>query len=166
MKFNIDERPDLVTADAMHRGPHFKKIVHKGLVEAELLAGIQYRAKSARARCGIRFSMVSEKIYELGPRRPKHCHHDWHHIRHGGWRLLVTGRPAGARWHAPAHQDELALCAGVAHNWSGIIWKYPRHRRQIADVAAHDAEEGGDGALISSDRIEVTHRQLRSYTRP
>jgi hypothetical protein len=77
-------------------------------------------------------------------------------------------RPAGARrwWHAPAHQDKLTIVAGVAHDRRGIIWKYARHRRQVADVAVHDAEEGGDRALIGGNRIEVTHRQFRSWTCP
>ena len=25
--------------------------------------------------------------YELGTRRQKHRHRDWHHVRHSGWRL-------------------------------------------------------------------------------
>src|SRR6185503_15245835 len=61
-------------------------------------------------------------------------------------RILVTGGP-------PVRGG-----AGIAHDWRGIIWKHARHRLQVADIAVQDAEEGGDRALIGSDRIEVTHR--------
>jgi hypothetical protein len=57
----------------------------KGLVGgAELLAEIEYRAKSGKGKVPRGFS---EQTYELGTRRPKLSHRDWHHIRHGGWRL-------------------------------------------------------------------------------
>jgi hypothetical protein len=46
------------------------------------------------------------------------------------------------------HQDELAPGASVPHDWRGIIGKHARHRLQVADIAVHDAEEGGDCALI------------------
>ena len=52
--------------------------------------------------------------------------------------------------------------ADVPHDWRGIIWKNARHRRQVADIAVHDAEEGGDRALIGGNRIEVTRQQFRS----
>ena len=36
------------------------------------------------------------------------------------------------RWHAPAHQDELAFGTGVAHNRRRIIRKHAGHWRQVA----------------------------------
>jgi hypothetical protein len=40
--------------------------------------------------------------------------------------MFVIGGPSGSRRrrHAPAHQDKLAIGAGVAHDWRGIIRKY------------------------------------------
>jgi len=56
------------------------------------------------------------------------------------------------RWrHAPADQDQLALGAGVTYDGRGIIWKHARHGLQISDIAVHDAEEGGDRALIGGN---------------
>jgi len=31
------------------------------------------------------------------------------------------------------------------------------HRRQVADIAVHDAKMPDDGRLVRGDRIEVTH---------
>jgi hypothetical protein len=48
----------------------------------------------------------------------------------------------------PSHHDEFALNVGVARAWRGVIWKHARHRRQVADKAVHDSNEGGDRAMI------------------
>jgi hypothetical protein len=66
-------------------------------------------------------------------------------------------RAAGARrWrHSPAHQDELALGAGVADH--GVIRKYARRRRQVADVSVHHAKEVPDGFLVDGNMIEISH---------
>ena len=61
---------------------------------------------------------------------------------------------------------EIHFGADVPHDWRGIIWKNARHRRQVADIAVHDAEEGGDRALIGGNRIEVTRQQFRSCGLP
>src|SRR6185436_15007913 len=94
-------------------------------------------------------------VFRLQPAAP---------VRRGGVADVGHRRPAGPRrWrHAPAHQDELAFGAGVAHDWRGIIRKHTWHRCKIADVPVHDPEEGGDRALIGRDRIKVTHRH-RSF---
>lgn len=42
-----------------------------------------------RARYGSHSSRASEKTYELGTRRPKLRHRDWHHILRGGWLYLA-----------------------------------------------------------------------------
>ena len=42
-----------------------------------------------------------------------------------------------------------ALGAGVEHDWRGRILETPPHRRQVADIAVHDPEEGG--ALIGGN---------------
>ena len=64
--------------------------------------------------------------------------------------------------HSNAVLLEIHFGADVPHDWRGIIWKNARHRRQVADIAVHDAEEGGDRALIGGNRIEVTRQQFRS----
>jgi hypothetical protein len=43
---------------------------------------------------------------------------------------------------------------------SWIIREDAGHRRQIADVSAHDAEERDDGGLVRGDAVEVTHTTL------
>jgi D-methionine transport system ATP-binding protein len=75
-------------------------------------------------------------------------------MRRSGVADVGDWRAAGPRRgrHAPAHQDELALGAGVAHDWRGIIWKHAWHRRKIADVAVHYPEELPDRFADKHDR--------------
>jgi hypothetical protein len=68
-------------------------------------------------------------------------------------------RPARARWrrHAPAHHRQLAVIASIAHHRGRIVGEHSGHRRQVADVVVHRAEEGDDGGLVGGDRIEIAH---------
>ena len=50
---------------------------------------------------------------------------------------------------------QLALGPGIAHDRRGIVRKDAGHRRQVANVAVDDAEEGGNGGLVRGDRIEI-----------
>jgi ATP dependent DNA ligase C terminal region len=70
--------------------PYSKRIAHRGIwVEPELLAEIEYRAKSAEGKCGIRFLKACAKIYELGPDRQVYSRCDWHHVcRRGACRCF------------------------------------------------------------------------------
>jgi hypothetical protein len=39
----------------------------------------------------------------------------------------------------PAHQDQFALVASIADDWSGVVGEDARHRRQVAHVAVDHA---------------------------
>ena len=47
-----------------------------------------------------------------------------------------------------------------------IVGKDARHRRQIADVSVHDAEQRDDGSLVGGDRIEIAHCRPLSLLSP
>ena len=68
-----------------------------------------------------------------------------------------VGRRCEAARHTPTHHGEFALGAGVAHHRCGVIGENAGHRRQVADVAVDDAEQGGDCGPVGRDRIEITH---------
>jgi len=39
-----------------------------------------------------------------------------------------------------------------------VVRKNPRHRRQVANVAVHDAEQRTNGSLVCRDRIKIAHQ--------
>jgi len=46
------------------------------------------------------------------------------------------------------------------HDRHRIIGKHTGHRREVADVPVHDAEQRDDRGLVGGDRIEIAHRSL------
>ena len=46
---------------------------------------------------------------------------------------------------------------GLGSHLSRTIWKHARHRREVAHIAVHDAEQGDDGGLVRRDAVEVAH---------
>jgi hypothetical protein len=65
-------------------------------------------------------------------------------------RMLVTGGPPnlGGGGITPAHHRLLAVGADVTHYRRRIVGEHAGHRRQVADVAVHDAKQRDDGAWL------------------
>jgi ATP-dependent DNA ligase len=62
--------------------PYSKKISHRGIwVEPELLAEIEYRAKSAEGKVRHPFSRACGRTYELGSSREERSHRDRNNVR-------------------------------------------------------------------------------------
>ena len=38
-----------------------------------------------------------------------------------------------------------------------IVGEHAGHRRKVADISVHHAEQCGDGGLVRSDGVEVAH---------
>jgi hypothetical protein len=50
--------------------------------------------------------------------------------------------------------------ANLGHGYKGESRADQRRRRQIADVAVHDAKQRGDCGLVRRDAVEVAQRRL------
>src|SRR5437879_917679 len=79
----------------------------------------------------------------------------------------VGDREAVSAWrrgHTPGLHSKLALTARVAHDRGRIVRENARHRRQVADVAVHDAKERADRFLVGGDAVQVTHLSKAAAT--
>ena len=87
-------------------------------------------------------------VFRLQPAAP---------VRRRGVADVGYWRSAGPRrwWHAPPHQHQLALRASIADDGRRIVGKHARHRRKVADVTVHHAEERADRFLIGGDAVEI-----------
>src|SRR5216683_569835 len=68
----------------------------------------------------------------------------------GGVADISDGMTASARGrrHSPAHHDQFTFSACLAHDGRRIVGKHARHRRQVAEVPIHHAEQRNDGGLV------------------
>jgi hypothetical protein len=126
---------------------------NKSSANVSEVAGNSRMKMQGVAKLGERFQRPSPKAVVQrfsGFSQPRQCGEEV-------LRILVTGGPPGR--HAPAHQDELALGAGVAHDWRGISRRYSRlkePRRQSKRRSKSSTPERlkrNNGSLASGTQI-------------
>jgi hypothetical protein len=105
------------------------------------VAGFGSGAYSAKLFSGTRHRFT-------GFNHPRQCGED-------ALRIFVTrGPPGSGRWrHAPAHHDQFTFVTSVPNDGGGIVRKEAGHRRKIADVPIHDAEQRANSFLVRGDRV-------------
>jgi hypothetical protein len=63
-------------------------------------------------------------------------------------------RPSGFSFQFEVRPNSLRQLASKKSRTDG---KHARHRRKVADVAVHHAEQRADGFLVGRDGVEIAH---------